>query len=629
MKKEHGEKTKKVLALIAVIIIAGIVGQAVSNIDFNSKIYTIKGAEEGEVCFHLGNRQDNTSSWVKRDFDCYGKIVDLSARTIDGTFYNKTPYEVETWKMRLNIKDDCFINNAWCGIVEIHQFVGTDKEAVQKIDLRDYKIKDIKLEYLNDGDLLIPLTKGDYIIYYPSEKDRELNIGAHSELTMGMILYFLDDIDISDFEINYKFHRSFTEGVGFYGLAVMVGLWIMIFMGYIVATISYKSAYKAMEERKSGLSYMSVIYSIIYIIDLVNDEIIVINSDPDSEMLRPKELGASEQMKNLFEWDATESYLQTATEFGDLSTLNERMEKDSIVCEYISKHYGWVQCRFFAMDRIEGEPLRKVVFAIQVVNDERRELSAIQENVSKVEAENRAKGAFLSNISYEIRNPLKSIMELDEKILAESGETTIKSYAREIDNLGRIVLSLIDGVLNSDSLEDGKITIKREKYSLKKMLKDVYTFTSGVMQEKGLSYVVDVSQNLPDMLIGDEGRIKQILLALINNASKYTKQGFVKFSVYGKSSEKKIHLLFSVKDSGGGIDDAKKERLIKQISDQGARRQLKDLTKDDLGLYLVIRLLEIMGSKLNLISSVGEGSEFYFELIQEVVDDNSMGEKNL
>ncbi len=629
MYKEQGEGTKKVLAILTVVLIVALIGQLVSTMAFNKAEHVFtNGKTVSDTYFNLGNRQDSTSSWLKRDFDYYGKIVDLNGQTVDGTFYNKSKYEISNWTMRINIKHDCFINNAWCGTMEIHQFVGTPKEKVQTLDLRDYKLGELKLTYQNDGDLLIPLQKGDFLIYHPSEKDRELNIAPQSELTMGMIFYYLGYLDVTDYEITYKYHRAFNSGMGFYGVLGLLILWILMFTAYLVSTASYKRAWRAMEMQKTGLSYMSAIYSGIYIIDLVNDEIFPVATQENIDKLRPKELSANEQLQNLFRWDAAEPYLDMALKFGDLSTLNERMDKNSIVCEYVSKHNGWVQCRFFAMEREEGEPLRKVVFAVQVINDEKKELAENEKRISRAEMENKAKSAFLSNMTHEIRNPINTMLEMDEKIIAESSDAKAVEYARKIDNMGRILLALIDGILNTSELAAGKIELAQKRYSFRKMLDEVVASTRDMVEKKGLTYETDFSGDLPETLVGDADRLKQILSNLITNSVKFTEKGFVRLSVFGKTLDKKTYLLFSVKDSGSGMNEEDKARITERLAHPQAGSISRDTNGDDMEMDLMVRLLGLMGTNLNLITGEGEGSEFYFELNQETVDDGEKPEEN-
>ena len=216
MNRDNQEWMKKMLAVLAVLIIAVLVCHIVSVVSFNQHEYVVQGADDASPSYlSINNREDSTSTWVKRDFDLYGKTVDLLAQTFDATLYNRSSYEISEWMLRIDIKDDCFINNAWCGTMEIHQYTGTEREQVQTLDLRNYDREEVRLDYLYDGDLLIPLVKGDYLIYYPSLKDSEFPIKGNSELTMGMIFYYEDTIDLSGYEITYRYHEKFTDGWGF------------------------------------------------------------------------------------------------------------------------------------------------------------------------------------------------------------------------------------------------------------------------------------------------------------------------------------------------------------------------------------------------------------------------------
>lgn len=103
-----------------------------------------------------------------------GTLVDLTGQTIDGTQRNGSDDILHDWELRINIAGDCFINQAWNGEVEIHQFTGTEKEKVQRLNLQKYQLEDVSLEYRFDSDLLIPLRKGDYVNYYPSTRFSEM-----------------------------------------------------------------------------------------------------------------------------------------------------------------------------------------------------------------------------------------------------------------------------------------------------------------------------------------------------------------------------------------------------------------------------------------------------------------------
>jgi hypothetical protein len=156
-----------------------------------------------------------------------GREVDLIGQTIDGTLRNGSGDTLQDWELRINITGDCYINQAWNGEVEIHQFVGTDREKVQRMNLQNYRLEDVTFENRYDGDLLIPLQRGDYVIYYPSTRFSELPIEGGEDAKIGVIFYYLDSLDLSHYELYFHFHRTFTQGYTFYAFAALVALWML------------------------------------------------------------------------------------------------------------------------------------------------------------------------------------------------------------------------------------------------------------------------------------------------------------------------------------------------------------------------------------------------------------------
>ncbi len=146
----------------------------------------------------IDSRGNSTSRWEKRDFPLTGdKTVSLIGETIDQTLHNNSGDMIRDWSLRITIAGDCFINQCWTGEVEIHQ-AGEDGEAAQRLNLQDYVLENVKLNYRYDGDLLIPLQKGDYVVYYPNEHNNEIPVRSRDKLTIGMIFYHLDELDLSD-----------------------------------------------------------------------------------------------------------------------------------------------------------------------------------------------------------------------------------------------------------------------------------------------------------------------------------------------------------------------------------------------------------------------------------------------
>ncbi len=593
----------------------------------NSTIHATKGADKSNYIYmDLGERGESTSTWLKRDYSLYYSKVNLTGTTVDGTLYNNGSEPVTSWTLRINIENFCLINQAWNGEVEIHQALWTDKEVVQRINLQNYNLEDLEVEYLYDGDLLIPLYSGDYIIYYPSEKYKEVTIESGENVTIGMIFYYLDKINLSYYELDYNFHKAFNSGVGFLILSFLV---FMLFTELVVCQsiyITYKNAKKQLELQKSSISCMSDIYSIIYMIDLKKDELIPVYADSESEKLRPHNMGAREQLLNMFRVDAEDEYTDFMLEFGDIATIPERLKnKNSIVGEYKSKMHGWNCIRYFVMERGADDYVSKVLFTIQDIGEEKKELETVRNRIQKAESENRAKRAFLANMSHEIRTPINAVLGFDTMILRESREKNIKNYAREIKSAGSMLLSLINGILDLSKMEAGKMELVPAEYSIKQLIFDVYNITKTRFEAKNLVLITDISGEIPEKLYGDDIRLRQVIINIMTNAAKYTEKGNVRLTIKCEITGDMAHLHVSVKDTGIGIkeEDMKKLSMRYERFDTQRNRRVEGT---GLGLSLVRGILELMDSELRVMSVYGKGSDFYFDVDQKIVDPTPIGD---
>ncbi len=617
--------TKKVLMIMPIVLIIAFISEILYLSNFNSREHVLDNSSQSkEVSFTIAGRSGDANKWLKRDYDLYGETVDLTAQTIDGTFANGSKYQIDGWQLRVDVVGDIFLNQAWCGTMEIHQNV-KGVEKVQTLDLRACTTDDLSLDYLYDGDILIPLTKGDYFIYYPSVKESENVIDAGSQLTWGFIVYYLDTPDFSNFQVTYQYHRTFFDGCNIYILMAGVLIWVVLVLLYVTSDITYRHAVKEMELKKSGIRSLSDIYSIIYMIDLPHDTLTPIFVDEASEKLRPHNLSASEQLTNMFDYDSAPEYKEMAEKFADLSTLPERLkERNTVAFEYNSLHYGWCQVRFSAMDRTEEGQLENVIFTIQNIDEEKKEIEAALNRASQAEYENKAKSTFLANMSHEIRTPINSVIGLNTRILQESEDPAIQSYARNIDSTSHMLLSIIDGILDLSKLKADKMELANEEYSFRQLLTDVVGMVKMRSEFEHLDFQYEISQNIPDLLMGDALRLKQVIVNLITNGVSHTHEGSVKLSVFGKNRDGKAHLLISVRDTGIGI----RENDLDKLSERFARADQKDsdaVEDTGIGLGLVIGILSLMGSQLHVISQYGEGSEFYFEIEQDIVDETGIG----
>ena len=424
MRGRKNERYMKLLSIFAVIVVAAVVGHIVSIVSYNSREYVAQGASPNrESYLLLEERKDTTSAWLKRDFDLEGQRVDLSGQIFDGALKNQAVDEISAWRLTLRFHGDCYLNNAWCGLVEIHQGVAAGREKVQTLDLRHCDRSEIELDYLpEDSDLMIPLHEGDYLVYYPSAADREVPVQAGGSLEMGMIFYYLGVLDLSDYDITYSYHKSFTEGAEFYFILTLVVLWLAAFFGLVVSSYAYRKAMVEMEHRKVGISYMAVIYDFICIVDLVNDNIVHIYGNVPASQNFGRQLGVTDRLKKMFMDDIADEYVEPMRKFFDIATLSQRIEGKSLACEYMDREGRCYIVRLFPMEQEPGQPLERFIFAMRNIDEERNKMMALQESRSKEEpvvavAEAYSVRELLENLAANIREAVgRSDFELETDI---------------------------------------------------------------------------------------------------------------------------------------------------------------------------------------------------------------------
>lgn len=248
----------------------------------------------------------------------------------------------------------------------------------------------------------------------------------------------------------------------------------------------------------------------------------------------------------------------------------------------------------------------------------------------KIEADNAnyAKSNFLANMSHEIRTPINAILGMDEMILRESSEENVIEYATSIKRAGESLLSLVSDILDFSKIESGKMTIINEPYNVKELIKDIINTFTLRMRQKGLSFITEIDENIPKVLVGDEVRIKQVALNILSNAFKYTKEGYVKLKISSNVDGNKCIIAFSVEDTGSGI---KKEALEKLFAtfERIDEKKNRHIEGSGLGLNITKNLLEMMGSDIRVKSVFGRGSIFSFDLEQRISDYEPIGKMDM
>ena len=311
----------------------------------------------------------------------------------------------------------------------------------------------------------------------------------------------------------------------------------------------------------------------------------------------------------------------------DFFDITGEMEKDIFVSSVDSIYMG----RLWNRERTGAYSLRlsavkdsfgEVFCYICVYVDVTEEVEA----VSRFEVASRAKSTFLAQMSHEIRTPINAVLGMNEMILRRSDDKEIMEYARNVASAGNTLLTLINSILDFSKIEDGKMDIIPVRYDTASLINDLYHSIAGRADAKGLEFIMDVDENLPCAMVGDDVRVSQVIMNLLTNAVKYTEKGSVTFSI--KAQEKSgedIDVFVSVKDTGIGIREEDLSRLSLSFERLDEVRN-HNIEGTGLGISIVTSLLSMMESSLRVESRYGEGSLFYFVIRQRIADGTPIGD---
>ncbi len=231
-----------------------------------------------------------------------------------------------------------------------------------------------------------------------------------------------------------------------------------------------------------------------------------------------------------------------------------------------------------------------------------------------------SKNAFFAKISHEIRTPINAIIGLNEMVLRENADGNTREYAKNIKSASKMLLSLVNDILDLSRIESRRMEIFPGAYQTKDLFRELIDMILVSMKEKKLELFVDIDETIPSVLHGDEKRIKQVLLNILANAVKYTKEGSVTLSAKAeKVGENTVCLKISVADTGIGIRKEDLPYLYDAFSRADEKRNLRT-EGNGLGLSIVKQLVELMDGKISVDSIYRKGTVFTVELEQEIID---------
>ena len=288
--------------------------------------------------------------------------------------------------------------------------------------------------------------------------------------------------------------------------------------------------------------------------------------------------------------------------------------------------YIWSRLSFARMKNFSRENPR-FLYTVYDISEDMNQLLR-QEGITKaVEEQNeilqrldQKKTQFFANMSHEFRAPINAIMGMSEVILCNSKEANIREYAGDIKNASKMLLYLVNDILDLSKIQAGKMEIVPVEYDTEDLIRNVGNVIRLSVQDKSLSYEVNIAKDVPKRLFGDEIRIAQVLTNLLTNAVKYTDQGKVTLTLNAVKDIKGMDAIeYIVEDTGCGIKPEDMDKLFDSYGRVNLERNRR-VEGTGLGMGIVTGLLEAMNSKLHVESQYKKGSRFSFVLAQNYVN---------
>ncbi|MBY0424141.1 MAG: hypothetical protein K2Q22_00765, partial [Cytophagales bacterium] len=273
--------------------------------------------------------------------------------------------------------------------------------------------------------------------------------------------------------------------------------------------------------------------------------------------------------------------------------------------------YTWAH---YIPDLVDGKVLGFFVLVTDITEMKTSQIildrlnKELELRTKQAEMANRAKSEFLANMSHEIRTPLNGVIGFSDLLMKTNLDATQRQYMTSVHRSANLLLDVINDILDFSKIEAGKLELAFDKTDLTEIVGQAAEMIKFQVQEKGLQILINVSSHVPRFVWADAIRLKQVLVNLLGNAAKFTKEGEIEFKVelLSQVTDEIVSIRMSVRDTGIGIDSSNVDKIFKAFSQEDSSTTRK-FGGTGLGLTISNKLLSLMGSKLQLESRIGVG----------------------